>query len=216
MPKNTSTPGATSWALSIPVKAAVTSKPASPPTEPSVSRVAGAMLPPPGESMSFRRAWPSMLKVTMSPTAAPAAQAENVVAVPPTQFVPLAEQTGLIIPIGWWAMREACAHAARWFPAHGVAVTVNVSAHQLREDGFADGVLEALQDQKIKDLQEKQKVLQAAQEKLDKGAAVMSDQARAQLQMDIERQTRDIQRAVDLDPGAAIPGFVSAGHRELR
>ena len=57
--------------------------------------------------------------------------------------------------------------------------------------------VQALQEQKIKDLQEKQKVMVAAQEKLDKGAAVMSDQARAQLQMDIERQQRDIQRATE-------------------
>ncbi|WP_203927654.1 putative bifunctional diguanylate cyclase/phosphodiesterase [Virgisporangium ochraceum] len=64
--------------------------------------------------------------------------------VPPVQFVPLAEQTGLIVPIGWWAMREACAQAARWFSRHGVAVTVNVSAHQLREEGFAEGVLDTL------------------------------------------------------------------------
>ena len=48
--------------------------------------------------------------------------------VPPVQFVPLAEQTGLIVPIGWWALRQACEQAARWYPEHGVAVTVNVSA----------------------------------------------------------------------------------------
>jgi EAL domain-containing protein (putative c-di-GMP-specific phosphodiesterase class I) len=64
--------------------------------------------------------------------------------VPPVQFVPLAEQTGLIIPIGWWAMRAACEQAARWFPQHGVAVTVNVSAHQLREGDFADRVFATL------------------------------------------------------------------------
>jgi diguanylate cyclase len=69
--------------------------------------------------------------------------------VPPTEFVPLAEQTGLIVPIGWWALGEACAQAARWHKGHGVAVTVNVSAHQLREDGFADGVLETLKKHDI-------------------------------------------------------------------
>ncbi len=69
--------------------------------------------------------------------------------VPPTQFVPLAEQTGLIVPIGWWALREACTQAARWHKEHGVAVTVNVSAHQLREDDFADGVLEELKRAEI-------------------------------------------------------------------
>jgi diguanylate cyclase (GGDEF)-like protein len=68
--------------------------------------------------------------------------------VPPTQFVPLAEQTGLIVPIGWWALREACAQAARWHKQHGVAVTVNVSAHQLREDDFAGRVLAILKASK--------------------------------------------------------------------
>jgi len=64
--------------------------------------------------------------------------------VSPAHFVPLAEQTGMIVPIGWWALREACEQAARWFPAHGVAVTVNVSAAQLRESDFADRVLATL------------------------------------------------------------------------
>ena len=54
--------------------------------------------------------------------------------------------------------------------------------------------VQALQEQKIKELQDRNKALQAAQEKLEKGAGVMNDQARGQLQMDIERQQRDIQR----------------------
>ncbi|GIJ61305.1 hypothetical protein Vau01_088210 [Virgisporangium aurantiacum] len=66
--------------------------------------------------------------------------------VPPLHFVPLAEQTGLIVPMGWWALREACAQAARWFPT---AVTVNVSAHQLREDDFAGRVLAILKAAKV-------------------------------------------------------------------
>lgn len=61
--------------------------------------------------------------------------------VSPVEFVPLAEQTGLIVPMGWWALREACAQAAKW---KNIAVTVNVSAHQLREDDFAGRVLAIL------------------------------------------------------------------------
>jgi diguanylate cyclase (GGDEF)-like protein len=64
--------------------------------------------------------------------------------VSPAHFVPLAEQTGLIVPIGWWALRQACEQAARWYEKHGVAVTVNVSAAQLRESDFADRVLATL------------------------------------------------------------------------
>lgn len=52
--------------------------------------------------------------------------------VPPDRFIPLAEQTGLIIPIGEWVLHEACAEAARW---HGqgseeLLISVNVSARQ--------------------------------------------------------------------------------------
>lgn len=54
--------------------------------------------------------------------------------------------------------------------------------------------VQALQEQKVKELQDRQKALQAAQEKLEKGAGVMSDQARTQLQLDIEKMQRDAQR----------------------
>ena len=53
---------------------------------------------------------------------------------------------------------------------------------------------QALQEQKAKELNEKNKQLQASQEKLEKSGTVMSDQARQQLQLDIERQQRDLQR----------------------
>jgi outer membrane protein len=54
--------------------------------------------------------------------------------------------------------------------------------------------VQALQEQKVKELESKQKQLQAAQEKLDKGASVLADAARAALQADIERLQKDIQR----------------------
>jgi EAL domain-containing protein (putative c-di-GMP-specific phosphodiesterase class I) len=64
--------------------------------------------------------------------------------IPPTRFIPVAERTGLILPIGWWALRTACVAARDWHRRYGVAVTVNVSALQLRVDDFADRVLAAL------------------------------------------------------------------------
>ena len=54
--------------------------------------------------------------------------------------------------------------------------------------------VQALQDQKVKELQNKQKQLQDAQDKLEKGASVLADAARASLQSDIERLQRDVQR----------------------
>ncbi|HMD56442.1 MAG TPA: EAL domain-containing protein [Solirubrobacteraceae bacterium] len=64
----------------------------------------------------------------------------------PSDFIPLAEETGLIVPIGRWALQEACGRAAAWEVAgHRVAVGVQVSANQFNRDGFATDVLRALQ-----------------------------------------------------------------------
>jgi Skp family chaperone for outer membrane proteins len=54
--------------------------------------------------------------------------------------------------------------------------------------------INALRDQKTRELQDKNKTLQANQQRLERDGGVMNDQARAQLQAEIERQTRDIQR----------------------
>ncbi|GAA2704701.1 putative bifunctional diguanylate cyclase/phosphodiesterase [Actinoplanes palleronii] len=65
----------------------------------------------------------------------------------PAVFIPAAERTGLIVPLGAWILQEACEQAVRWLEELGDAaprtVTVNVSARQLREAGFA-GEVEAV------------------------------------------------------------------------
>jgi predicted signal transduction protein with EAL and GGDEF domain/DNA-binding response OmpR family regulator len=57
--------------------------------------------------------------------------------VPPAEFIPVAEQSGMIDAIGAWVIDRACAEAARWRNARdeGVVVSVNVSAHQLASPG---------------------------------------------------------------------------------
>lgn len=62
--------------------------------------------------------------------------------VSPGKFIPLAEDTRLIVPIGQWVMRKAC-EEARYWPEH-VKVNVNVSPEQLLEPGFHDQVVQAL------------------------------------------------------------------------
>ncbi len=61
--------------------------------------------------------------------------------VPPSEFIALAEETGLIAPIGRWVLERACEQAARWqdLPnGRGVGVSVNLSARQLQRGGFAE------------------------------------------------------------------------------
>ncbi|MBG0823578.1 GGDEF domain-containing protein [Planomonospora sp. ID91781] len=64
--------------------------------------------------------------------------------VPPDVFIPVAEDTGLIVEIGGWVLEQACADAKRWHERYGIAVTVNVSGRQLRERTFRDTALEVL------------------------------------------------------------------------
>ncbi|WP_344867149.1 putative bifunctional diguanylate cyclase/phosphodiesterase, partial [Planomonospora alba] len=64
--------------------------------------------------------------------------------VPPDAFIPTAESTGLIVPIGTQVLRRACADARRWYERYGISVNVNVSAVQLRRPEFVATVLEAL------------------------------------------------------------------------
>jgi len=69
---------------------------------------------------------------------------------PPADFLPLAEETELIVPVGRWVLEEACSRAAAWNVAgHRVGMSVKVSAHQLNRDGFATDVRRALQQSGI-------------------------------------------------------------------
>jgi diguanylate cyclase (GGDEF)-like protein len=68
----------------------------------------------------------------------------------PEDFIPLSEDTGLIVPIGRWMLEAACSRAAAWDVAgHRLGISVKVSAHQLNRDGFATDVRRALQQSGI-------------------------------------------------------------------
>jgi diguanylate cyclase (GGDEF)-like protein/PAS domain S-box-containing protein len=68
--------------------------------------------------------------------------------VPPAKFIPVAEDCGLIVPIGNWVLYEACRQARIWRAAGlpPVTMAVNVSAIEFRNDGFLEGVFAALHD----------------------------------------------------------------------
>jgi diguanylate cyclase (GGDEF)-like protein len=62
--------------------------------------------------------------------------------VPPSEFIALAEEDGLIVQIGQWVLEEACRQAAKW-PEH-VKVAVNVSAVQFKAPGLIESIVEAI------------------------------------------------------------------------
>ena len=62
--------------------------------------------------------------------------------VPPSEFIPLAEEMGLIVPLGEWVLREACKEAARW--PDPIKIAVNLSPVQFRNRGLVTMVTHAL------------------------------------------------------------------------
>jgi diguanylate cyclase (GGDEF)-like protein len=69
--------------------------------------------------------------------------------VSPAEFIPVAERSGLIVPLGAWVLHEACTTLARWHAEHPCgaaieAINVNVAVRQLREPDFAAGVAAVL------------------------------------------------------------------------
>jgi outer membrane protein len=76
-------------------------------------------------------------------------------------------------------------------------VNMAAIAAQSNDGRAAAEKLKAFQEQKTRELQDKQKTLQAAQQKLESGGSVLSEAARTQLQTDIDRQQRDLQRQTE-------------------
>ncbi|HEY1833151.1 MAG TPA: EAL domain-containing protein, partial [Solirubrobacteraceae bacterium] len=69
----------------------------------------------------------------------------------PAEFLPVAEDTGLIVPIGRWALEEATHRGAAWDVAGSpLEIAVSVSPNQFNRDGFATDVLRALQQSGIR------------------------------------------------------------------
>ena len=68
----------------------------------------------------------------------------------PADFIPLAEETGLIVPLGWWVLREACGQLAAWlkrFPERSdLTMSVNLSAKQFQQADLVDKAEQTLHE----------------------------------------------------------------------
>jgi diguanylate cyclase (GGDEF)-like protein len=110
----------------------------------------------------------------------------------PEEFIPLAEESGLIVPIGRWVLEEACNRAASWNVAgHRVGISVMVSANQLNRDGFATDVRRALQQSGIEP------------------SLLTLEIAEATVMLDVEAAAERLQQAKELGVGIAIDDFGS-------
>jgi len=73
--------------------------------------------------------------------------------VSPADFIPVAEETGLIVPIGEWVLTEACAHVREWqinSPSHrALSLSVNLSARQVAQPDLLERIKEALETSKL-------------------------------------------------------------------
>lgn len=75
--------------------------------------------------------------------------------VSPLMFIPLAEETGLIIPLGMWICEEACRQAKQWqtlFPERSLMVSINLSARQFEQPDLTDQLARIVQESGIKEL----------------------------------------------------------------
>ena len=71
--------------------------------------------------------------------------------IPPERFIPIAEDSGLIVPIGQWVLREACRQVKAWQEAglQPPPIAVNISAIEFRSPGFLDAIRRTLDDTRL-------------------------------------------------------------------
>ncbi len=72
-------------------------------------------------------------------------------AIPPLDFIPIAERSGQIVPIGYWVVRETCRHIRGWIAAGlpAMKVAVNLSTRQLAQPGLAAAMLEIVREEQV-------------------------------------------------------------------
>ncbi|HEX7241998.1 MAG TPA: EAL domain-containing protein, partial [Longimicrobiaceae bacterium] len=110
--------------------------------------------------------------------------------VAPGDFIPIAEDTGLILPIGKWVLREACRTMKEWqeeFPGTPLAVSVNLSVRQLRQAHLGEEVREILEETGLDPRSLKLEITESVIMEKAEGAASALEELRAlgvQLHMD--------------------------------
>jgi diguanylate cyclase (GGDEF)-like protein len=103
--------------------------------------------------------------------------------VSPADFIPVAEETGLIVPIGEWVLQEACKHVRKCqlaFPSHrSLSLSVNLSARQVAQADLLDRIKEALASSKLNAHHLKLEITESVVMENAEAAALMFKQLRA-------------------------------------
>ena len=113
--------------------------------------------------------------------------------IPPVKFIPIAEKTGQIIPLGQWILQEACQQTRKWqdlFPHLGtLTINVNISAQQFGQPNWVDFVAEVLADTGLE------------------GNALAFEITEGVVMKNIDRTLKTIERLKQLDIEIAIDDF---------
>lgn len=101
--------------------------------------------------------------------------------VSPAEFIPLAEETGLIVPLGWWVIREACSQMQVWqaqFLANPLTISVNISGRQFSELDLSQRIEQILQEYRLDPRTLKLEITESAIVENAESATVMLAQLR--------------------------------------
>ena len=111
--------------------------------------------------------------------------------VSPAEFIPLAEETGLIVPIGWWVLREACRQLSAWkiqFPEYqSLVMSINLSAKQFTQTNLVEEITQILWETEVP----------ANSLKLEITESVIMDNAEIATTMLFQLQSLGIQLSID-------------------
>jgi diguanylate cyclase (GGDEF)-like protein/PAS domain S-box-containing protein len=108
--------------------------------------------------------------------------------VEPADFIPTAEETGVIVQLGGWVLREACRQVAGWRAELGVriAVSVNLSARQIAHPGLVDTVREALAESGLKPRHLKLEITESALLESDAAGPVLRELCELGIEMQMD------------------------------